>query len=180
MLSSFIHKLSLMENEYLQYYAVQVGGGLREVGPLYQNQRFVQKGCGFGSFFGALYRFFKPILHSGLNTLKNQAVKTGSAVLSEIGKRPFKDIILDHGRKAKDELHLKFKNKFQEGGTGLMFTGAALAAKRKSGKQGIKVKRMKLNNQSSVKRKKAKTSLTTTKKKKKSLQTRVLDIFSKK
>lgn len=156
-----------MENVYIQYYSVQTGSGLKDIGPLYHNLRFVQQGAGFGSFFGTLYRFLKPMIHSGLNVLQNQALKTGSAVLSELGSRPLNEILIEHGKKAGEDLKTKFKNKFQRG-SGLMF-----AAKRKPTKKSIKAKNAKKRNQSAAKRKKNKTS------KKKSVKSRILDIFSK-
>lgn len=170
-----------MENAYLQYYSIQTGSGFKGIGPLYHNSRFVQRGSGFGSFFGALYSFFKPLLHSGLSALQNQAVKTGSEILNDLGSRPLKDILQSRGYQAKEELKSKLKRKFQEG-SGLMFADIAQKKRTKRArrtkrvkrlkKKSIKVNRNKKRRQSSTKAKKARTS------KKKSAKTRILDIFS--
>lgn len=170
-----------MEHAYIQYYTVQTGTGLKDIGPLYHNLRFIQHGSGFGSFFGSLYRFLKPLIYSGMDALQHQAVKTGTNILSELGSRPFNEIISDHGKKATEELKSKFKKKFQSG-SGLIFSGAAVRNSLKKKKKSIKINKKQKNikgkkniktRQSNSKRKKVNTH------KKKKLETRVLDIFSK-
>lgn len=153
-----------MENTYFQYYTIQTGAGLKDIGPLYYNSRFIQQGSGFGGVFASLYRFFKPMIQSGLSTLQNQAIKTGASILSEVGTRPLKEVLIENGKKARDELQTKFKNKFQEG-KGLLFAGAA----RRKTKKCINAKRKKNRAQSKSKRTKLKSN--------KSVRT--IDIFSK-
>ena len=160
-----------MENAYIEYYTVQVGSGLKDIGPLYHNTRFVQQGRGFGSFFETLFTYLKPVFKSGFNALKDSALKTGTSIISEVGSRPFNEILIDHGKKFGEDLSSKMKRKFQDG-SGLMFAGAA---KKKVCKKGIKVKQIKKNNQSSKKRKPRKSI----KKKTKISKARILDIFSK-
>lgn len=68
---------------FFDYYVKQAGAGLTDIGELYSNPWIVQNGSGigavyssfavqhgqgFGSFFGALVRFLKPVFKSGLNT----------------------------------------------------------------------------------------------------------------
>lgn len=175
-----------MENAYIEYYTVQIGSGLKDIGPLYHNYRFVQQGRGFGSFFETLFSYLKPVFKSGVNALKDSALKTGSSILSEIGSRPLNEIFIDHGKQFGQDLGSKLKRKFQDG-SGLMFAGAAKTNKVFS--KGIKVKQRKKNNQSSLKRKQRKLSkrklskrkLTKNKsnKKSKNRKTRILDIFAK-
>lgn len=139
-----------MENAYIEYYSVQVGSGLKDIGSLYHNARFIQQGRGFGNFFESLFTYLKPMLKSGLNALKDSAIKTGSSMLSEIGSRPLNEIFSEHGKKLKEDLGSKLKRKFQDG-SGLIFAGAA--KKKLCLKKRIKAKRTPKNNQSKGKRK---------------------------
>lgn len=167
-----------MENAYIEYYSVQVGSGLKDIGPLYHNPRFIQQGRGFGSFFQTLFSYLKPVFKSGLNAIKDSALSTGTSMLSEMGSRPLKEILTDHGNKFKQDLGSKLKRKFQDG-SGLIFAGVA---KKKPCLKGIKVKQPKKKNQSSNKRKARKSSKKarkSSKKAKKKSKTRILDIFTK-
>ena len=84
-----------MENAYIEYYTVQVGSGLKDIGPLYHNARFVQQGRGFGSFFETLFTYLKP------------ALKTGTSIITEVGSRPLNEILIDHGKKFGEDLSSK-------------------------------------------------------------------------
>ncbi len=172
-----------MENAYIEYYTVQVGAGLQDIGPLYHNYRFVQQGSGFGSFFGALYNFLKPILVSGGKVLKNQAMKTGTDILFDLdGSKPLKEVLTHHGKKAVDELKGKLDRKFQTG-SGLIYSEQSIGVKKCSRKKKYKkVKTGRKRKQSTLKRKKVKTSAKKLKQRKiknKKLKTRILDIFGK-
>lgn len=153
-----------MADAYVHYYKNQSGAGLSDIGPLYYNQRFVQHGRGAGSFFGALYKYLKPVFFSGLNALKTQALKTGSSILEELGTRPFKEIITTHGKRAVDELGSKLKNKFQ-GGSGLL---SCYSSRKKYKKGPIQQKTIKIAKKSKLR------------KKQKAVKKRILDIFTQK
>lgn len=159
-----------MENACIQYYTVQVGSGLKDIGPLYHNVRFVQQGRGFGSFFETLFTYLKPVFKSGFNAIKESALKTGTSILNEVGSRPLNEILTEHGKKFGEDLGVKMKRKFQNG-SGLIFTGAA---KKIVCKNSIKAKPLQKRNQSASKRKPRKST-----KKQKKIKTRILDIFSK-
>lgn len=122
---------------YLNYYKSQVGGASPDFGPKYFVPRTYQAGRGFRSFFSSLFGYLKPILASGMSALKNTAVKVGGKVLSEVGQRPFRDIILDSGKEAISELHSKFRNKFQDG-KGLFKIGSRKKKNKKTKKSTIK------------------------------------------
>lgn len=156
------------ENTFINYYTIQSGGGISDIGPLYYNQRIVQQGRGIGNFFAALYRYLKPVFISGLGALKNQAFKTGSAILEDLGKKPFKEVIVERGKQAFDELGDQIKNKFQD--------GSGLFSYRSNSKKYKKAK-LKKTKIAAVSNKKKK--LKDTKKKKNKIKTRILDIFSK-
>ena len=96
-----------MENAYIEYYTVQVGSGLKDIGPLYHNARFVQQGRGFGSFFETLFTYLKPVFKSGLNAIKDSALKTGTSIITEVGSRPLNEILIDHGKKFGEDLSSK-------------------------------------------------------------------------
>lgn len=164
-----------MENTYIEYYSVQVGSGLKDIGPLFYNTRFVQQGRGFGSFFETLFTYLKPVFKSGLNALKDSALTTGSSILSEVGSRPLNEILIDHGKKFGNDLGSKLKRKFQDG-SGLIFAGVA---NKKPRLRGIKAKKVKKTNQSSSKRKQRKSSKKQKKNSSKKVsKKRILDIFA--
>lgn len=102
-----------MASVYTSYYMNQCGGG--EIGRLYVPDFLgVQRGSGLGSIFGGLIRFLKPLFMKGLSALGTQAVKTGTEILSDIGTKPIKDILITRGLQAKQEIQNKLKNKFHK------------------------------------------------------------------
>lgn len=154
------------EDAFFKYYTIQSGGAMNDIGPLYYNQRLVQQGRGIGNFFASLYKYLKPVFVSGFSALKNQAIKTGSSVLNELGTRPFKDIIVDHGKQALNDLGHKVSKKFQD--------GSGLFSYRNDTRKYKKAANSKKSTKSSkAKKQKAKIA------KKKKIKTRILDIFSK-
>lgn len=155
-------------NAYVNYYQNQVGGKGFEFGPLYYAPRYIQQGRGFASFFSSAYNFLKPLLVSGFNALKSTALDRGTQILNEMGNRPMKEVLLNHGVGALQDLHKKYKNKFQDGQGLFPF------------KHSKDIKRNKLNkNKQKVKVLGAVKIKNTKRKKKKKLKTRVLDIFSR-
>lgn len=92
-----------MSDIYTKYYFTQSGRG--EIGNVYRADFFgVQRGRGLGSILGGLIRILRPVFMRGLNVIKNQAIKTGSDILTDIGTKPFKQILKDRGREAQNEL----------------------------------------------------------------------------
>lgn len=73
-----------MQREYIKYYASQAGGSINEIGPLLQRQQTIQRGRGLGNLFASLFRYLKPSLVSGLDFLKEEALRTGGNILSDI------------------------------------------------------------------------------------------------
>lgn len=109
-----------MHTYYTQYYLRQSGQGLGDIGHVYKTHGFYQRGRGgVGSFFSGLYRFLKPLVSSGFSVLKDQSIKTGKDILSEIGQKPFKQILKEHGKNAANELTQrgleKLRKKMQKG-----------------------------------------------------------------
>lgn len=166
-----------MNTYYKQYYLRQSGGGLSDIGSIYKTPLFHQKGRGgIGNFFGSVLRHFRPLLSSGLSALKSEAIKTGSAVLSEIGKKPIRKILKEQGTIALNNLSERGINKIKKMQKG--------SGRRK--KKNIKSGRVKKRNHSSTKRKrKYKQKIKqiggrkrkSKGKKRKSKKTRFVDIF---
>lgn len=102
-----------MYSYYTQYYLRQDGRGLADIGPLYKGPLIYQKGSGIGSFFSGLYKHLKPFLSSGLEALRDQSIKTGSAILSEVGAKPFKEILKEQGKIAAKDLTERGVNKLK-------------------------------------------------------------------
>lgn len=117
-----------MDEVYLKYYQAQAGNGLSDIGQLYHiSPKFVQRGRGgIGSFFSGIFRHLKPIIKSGLLALKKQSIKTGVNIIKDLGEKPIKDILIEEGKAAVDELAqkgIKKLQKLQDGkGTAHSFT----------------------------------------------------------
>lgn len=123
-----IRMILKMDEVYLKYYQNQAGSGLEDIGNLYHiSPRFHQRGRGgIGSFFSGIYRYIKPIINSGLRALKKQSIKTGVNIIKDLGEKPIKDILINEGKAAVDELAqkgIRKLQKIQEGeGTSHSFT----------------------------------------------------------
>lgn len=113
-----------MKETITNYYFSQTGSGYNS--PVYSNSRFFQRGRGYGNFFASLLSHIQPFIISGLNALKKQGIKTGTAILEQLGSKPFGEIIKEQGKKAITDLTQKgFKKlkRLQDGsGTSHSFT----------------------------------------------------------
>lgn len=90
---------SNMHREYIKYYQSQAGGNINEIGPLLQLYPSIQRGRGLGNLFAGLFRYLKPSLVTGLNFIKDEALKTGANILSDIvsGANP-KEVFQDQAK----------------------------------------------------------------------------------
>lgn len=102
-----------MDSYYTQYYLRQKGKGLSDIGPLYRSPVLYQRGSGIGSFFSGLFKNLKPLMASGLEALKDQSIKSSSAILNDIGRKPFKEILKEQGKVAVKDLTDKGINKLK-------------------------------------------------------------------
>lgn len=179
-----------MSSIYTRYYLSQCGRG--EIGDVYKPDFFgIQRGRGLGSILGGLIRVLRPLFVKGLNAVKNQALKTGSEILMDIGTKPFKQILVDRGREAQNNLKGKAVQKLKNMSGDGIYTGSNLGSfiptssshvktsqEKKSGvlsKILSKVTKTKRKGNKKVKRK---ISVKQDKKKKKKNNSRTLDIFS--
>jgi hypothetical protein len=110
-----------MHELYTTYYLNQVGGGINDIGDVFTSPYIIQSGRGIGNFLAGLYKHLKPLISSGLHALKKQGIKTGTAVLQDIGKKPMRDILKEQSKIAANELTLKgiAKLKKMQDGSGL-------------------------------------------------------------
>lgn len=104
---------------YVKYYTSQRGGSIADIGDLYKGPVFVQKGHGVGSFFNGLVRYLKPVFTSGLSALKEQSLKSGQAIIRDLGHKAIPDILKEQTVIAAENLANKavnkLKRKLQEG-----------------------------------------------------------------
>lgn len=176
-----------MNTIYTSYYLKQSGGG--EIGNVYRSDYYgVQRGRGLGSILGGLIRILKPLFSRGLNAVKNQAIKTGTDILSDIGSKPIKDIIINRGQEAKKALTEKAIQKINAmSGDGIIYKESGIGdfirtpslnnttskKKRASIFRDIKTKLLGKNKKSKKKKKKGNNN-----KRINSTKSRTLDIFS--
>lgn len=96
-----------MNSHYTRYYLVQSGGNLADIGEVYRSPLIYQRGKGIGSLFSGLLRYLQPVFTSGAKALKQQALKTGKAILQEVGSKPITNILKEQGKAAAQELAQK-------------------------------------------------------------------------
>lgn len=115
-----------MDQKYLEYYNAQSGRGLQfneDFGSLINTPKLLQRGRGLGGVFSSLFRYIKPLLYSGLNYFKDEALDAGSQFLS--GKNP-NDILREKGLAAVEKLRDKAAEKIQK------MTGSGLESQSRS------------------------------------------------
>lgn len=96
-----------MDRVYTKYYLMQSGSGLSDIGHLYTQPYILQSGSGIGSIFSGLLKFLRPMVSSGLNQIKNQSLKTGSAILRDASSKPLKEVFKEQGKIALKNLAVK-------------------------------------------------------------------------
>jgi hypothetical protein len=111
-----------MTTDLYRYYNTQSGDGLEDIGSVYKGRKFyLQSGRGFSSFFSSLWRYLQPLVHSGIDTLKTEALKTGSNILSDVvnQQKPLDQVLKMRGAEAlqnlSDQTIQKLKRKLQTG-----------------------------------------------------------------
>jgi hypothetical protein len=166
-----------MNNQIYRYYLKQQqGGGLQDIGPIYRSPRGYQLGRGnFSNFFSGILRYLRPLVSSGLDVLKNEALTTGSKILTDMTEeKPIKEILKNRGEQALQNI-----------------TNQAISAVKKKTQLGTGYKRKRTRRstfslrpaikKSKRKRKAVKTKRKSTKRKnsrKRKSSVRTLDIFS--
>lgn len=104
-----------MKSHYTQYYLNQAGSSLADIGGLYKSPIFYQRGRGgIGNFFAGIFKYLNPLISSGFSAIKNEALKSGSAILSEVGKKPMKTILKEQGQIAVNNLTERGLNKIRK------------------------------------------------------------------
>lgn len=186
----------MASDTYFNYYKAQTGSGLGDIKKVFYtnsgvqsgygleglisfyNSRGIQQGYGFASVFSNIYRFFKPLVTSGISAIKDQLFKTSARAFNDLRqKKPIKEILRQRGNEIVEGLSDKFERKFKQEGDGIILrenkpfkekkTGLNLQSRLKSSLKRSKLKIKKKN-------KKAKKSNN------RQLKTRILDIFSNK
>lgn len=151
-----------MQREYIKYYSNQAGGNINEIGPLLQSHQTLQRGRGLGSLFASLFRFLKPAVASGLNLLKDEAIRTGTNIFSDIASGAnLKEAFQDQAKAGIKNLRTSAVNQLHS------MYGSGRKRKRKSIKRRVKpkIKSIAKRRRTQIKNKKTK-------------KTRILDIFN--
>ena len=96
---------------YHEYYLTQAGGG---VGAIYRGSVY-QKGNGFGSFFKGLFRSVMPLIKSGLRTLGQETLRSGSNILGDMANdRPLGDVLKTRITESAENLKRKAQDKIEK------------------------------------------------------------------
>lgn len=113
-----------MPAHYARYYLQQSGGGgggdgssssNGGIGMIYHSPQVYQRGRGgVGNFFSGLFQRLQPLMKSGLTAVKNQSLKTGSAILNDLAEnKNIKSVIKEQGLSALNELKERGLNKLK-------------------------------------------------------------------
>lgn len=131
-----------MDSVYVKYYSNQIGGRGANFGNLYRVSTKVQKGRGIGSIFSGLFRFLKPHLLSGLNAVKDEALRVGGEIMQNIGQKPIKELLREKGVEGLHNLTAKAVDKMKKtmaGGGSLRCLGKRIKGGTKSKKKHSKL-----------------------------------------
>lgn len=167
-----------MHSYYKQYYLRQSGGGLSDIGSLYKSPLHYQRGRGgIGNFFGSIFRHIKPFLRSGLSALSEQAVKSGTDILANVGKKPLKSVLKEQGKIALNNLAERGLNKFKrmQSGKGRRRKNIKRGRVSKKNHSTVKRRRRRKTKQTGTGRKRRRTK--SSRRKSSVKKTRFVDIF---
>lgn len=110
-----------MDDIHTNYYHNQAfnSGG---TGPYFIGSYNYQRGSGIGSFFASIFRYFKPIIASGVRSLGKEALSTGSKILTDVSttKQSPSDVIKMRAKEGVSRLQSK------------LMTGDGIGFKRKT------------------------------------------------
>lgn len=148
----------MASNIYVQYYQIQAGAGIEQIGPTYYRNRFIQSGRGFGNIFSSLIRWFRPIAAKIWPTLRSGLANVATGLINDIGQKPFTESVKQNASK----LFENVMSTARQAGSGIR----RKCIKRKQAKKPTSKIR------GNVIKKKAN-------KKKKAIKARILDIFTK-
>lgn len=172
-----------MNTHYTQYYLRQSGSGLSDIGAIYRSPVFEQRGRGgIGSFFSGLIKHLRPLVSSGLTALKDQTIKTSANILSDIGRKPLKEILKEQGKSAIENLTnrgLAKIRKMQKGGRRKrnIKRGRVSKSNHSVKKRGGRRKRVKKQFGQGKKRRKSNKTTKSVKRRKVAKNQRFVDIF---
>lgn len=120
-----------MPAQYARYYLQQSGGGNGGggdnggIGMMYHSPQIYQRGRGgIGNFFSGLFQKLHPLMRSGLTAVKNQSLKTGSAILNDLAdNKNIKNVLKEQAIIGLNDLKErglnKLKRKLDQGGDGV-------------------------------------------------------------
>lgn len=149
-----------MPEHYARYYLQQSGGGADGandgIGMIYHSPQVYQRGRGgVGNFFSGLFQRLQPLMKSGLTAVKKQSIKTGSAILNDLGEnKNLRNVLKEQSINALNELKdlglNKLKRKLNQEGDGLK----SIKRVRKSRSHSLPLRTSNVKPKTGVKRKK--------------------------
>lgn len=148
----------MSSNIYTQYYHVQAGAGIENIGPTYYRNRYLQSGRGFGNIFSSLIKWFKPIAAKIWPVVRTNLGNMASGLINDMGQKPFTESF----RQNASDVIRNVVSGVRQAGSGL---------RRKC------IKRMSKKKKNSTSKVRSKT-IKKKPKQKKPLKTRILDIFT--
>jgi hypothetical protein len=83
---------------------VVVYGGKVDFGTIYRSAPYQQRGSGFGDIMRSAMNFITPFLTRGLTSLGAEALRSGTEILQNYDKKPFKELVVEQGKKSLSNL----------------------------------------------------------------------------
>lgn len=109
----------------------QKGGRISDIGDVYRSSRYLQRGRGIGDVFSGMIKWITPYLLKGTKALGQEALRSGSEILSNMGTKPLGELV-------QDQRDRSIKNLSEKAGNTLKRMSQAMGT-------GSGVKRRKLN-----------------------------------
>jgi hypothetical protein len=96
---------------YAKYYAAQAGGSL----PVFYGAHKMQ-GHGFADFMGKIWKFLSPIVTPTLKTMRDEGIKSGIQVLSDLQRDvPLQTSVKSHAKSATQNVLASTLKRLQSG-----------------------------------------------------------------
>lgn len=81
-------------SHYERYFnRYQTGRGINDIGPVYRATHHIQRGRGLSGILSTIIKYISPFLLSSTKAIGQEALRSGSEILQNLGNKPIADLI---------------------------------------------------------------------------------------